>query len=159
MYLVMQITLIKREPTAITHHIKELNEVEMALTHLLFGYHKIWATLIVKSSRVVSSLFFEIYDKFIRPWQLNLLYRIQIMNDGTDLYQSLIQVIVTSGRDLLLLSSAFFNFRLPKNVTVRLFDNYYGRRFDSLNDKIVHRLSRFFFQSFTDVRCVSVASF
>ena len=76
-------------------------------------------------------------------------------NGGTGPYHSSL-VLITSGRGLLPPSIALVNPRPPYNATV-LLDNFYGRQFNSLNDIKIHRLSGNFF--FTDVTCVSIASF
>ena len=87
--------------------------------------------------------------------QLNLSDSIQITNGGTGPYHSSL-LLTTSGQDSLPPSIALVNPRSPNNVTV-LLDNYYGRQFNSLNDIKIHRPTGNFL--FTDVECVSIASF
>ena len=87
--------------------------------------------------------------------QLNLPDSIQTTNGGTGPYHSSL-LLTTSGLDSLPPSIALVNPRSPNNVTV-LLDNYYGRQFNSLNDIKIHRPTGNFL--FTDVRCVSIASF
>ena len=76
-------------------------------------------------------------------------------NGGTGPYHSSL-LLVTSGQDSLPPSIALVNPRSPNNVTV-LLDNFFGRQFNSLNDVKIHRPSGTFL--FTDVKCVSIASF